>query len=232
MLKRIIIWTIVISALLWGLEFGMPLVLSKIVAQSMSVLTGNQVTAKLEKHPALLMLGGEFDRVTLDADDAKISKLSVHKMHIVMDNVTLDRQALWQDKKAAVKSVGRISCMVAITQEDLANYLDIAVKGVKGAKVEITPDKVTVNSQFTLWPVAALDVKLDGKIIADKQKAKFIPNNFSVNNHGVSPGNILGGSMLAEIPILDSSMLPFGLAIRSIEMQAGQIVIRGDNGLK
>lgn len=233
MFRRLILILIVILLLILGAEAALPRILEEVVAQGMSSLTGSrEVEAKLEKSPAIFMLAGQFDRVTLNAADAKIDKISVRTMHVSMDDVELDGGKLFSEQKIIIKKTDDIKLTATITQEELANYLNTSVKGIRDATVDIVPEKVTVGSQLTVGGLAKIDVKLEGKIIGDKQKIKFTPDRFSINSSSVNTTSIFGGTLLSEIVLLDSSKLPFGVVVRDIVMQNGQVVIHADNMLR
>jgi hypothetical protein len=208
-------------------ELLLPEVVSKTVAQGMSNLLGSSETmVKVEKRPAILMLGGEFDSIHLSATNANVDKISFSEMQADLKNVQLDMSELLNHKAVRLKSVGEINLTAAVTQEELARFLNQNVKGIKNAKVTIDNGKVQVSSAFALGPIATIAITLEGKIVEDGQKIKFATERFLLNNTVV--GNI-GGVALTEIPLLDLKKLPFGVTVRDVVMEKGKVVVYADN---
>lgn len=218
---------IVVLLLLVAGELLLPMVLSDIVAKSMMGLVGSEhVTATLTKRPALFMLGGKFDTITVSAEQAKADKLVFSDMNITLKDAQLDMGALISRRLVTFQSVGDVDIRATITQEELARYLNQTVKGVKNAVVDINADKIKASSTFALGGFANVAVSLEGKIIGDGQKIKFVTDRFLLNNR--MTGNI-GGSLLTEIPLVDLNKLPFHVNVRDIVMENGKVILYLDN---
>jgi len=218
---------IVVLLLLVAGELLLPMVLSDIVAKSMMGLVGSEhVTATLTKRPALFMLGGKFDTITVSAEQAKADKLVFSDMNITLKDAQLDMGALISRRLVTFQSVGDVDIRATITQEELARYLNQTVKGVKNAVVDINADKIKASSTFALGGFANVAVSLEGKIIGDGQKIKFVTDRFLLNNR--MAGNI-GGSLLTEIPLVDLNKLPFHVNVRDIVMENGKVILYLDN---
>ncbi|HWR42455.1 DUF2993 domain-containing protein [Sporomusa sp.] len=228
-MKRLTTIILFITMVLAAVEIVLPKVVSDAVAQGLRDLTGSkQVVAKVDKSPAIFMLGGKFDRVSADASDVKADKLTIRNMHITLTGVAVDIQSLLTNRTLVLQKVDDAVITTTITQEELAAFLNSSVKGVKNAAVTITPGKVEVSSVLTLGGIARVDVKLEGRIAGDRENhsIKFVTDRFWLNNTPV--GNI-GGSLLTEVLLLDLKKLPFGVNVRDIVMEQGQVVIYTDN---
>lgn len=227
MTRRLVIGLGIIAVLLIASQILLPMAVSDIVAQGMVSLTGSQnVRVNVEKSPALLMLGGKFDRITLAAQNAKTDKLTFSELHAVLQDVQIDMNTLISRRLVAVRSVGDVELSVVFQQEELARILNQSVKGIKNATVAITPDKVQASSNFAIGGFAQVAVTLEGKIVGEGQKIKFVTERFLLNNSHV--GNI-GGAMLTEIELADLSKLPFNVHTRNIVLEQGRVVIYTDN---
>jgi len=230
MLKRLNLILLIIGVLVIGAEFFLPKTLTNIVTQGLSsAVSSRELSAKLTKSPAVLMLAGRFSSIVMDAKDAKIDKILIHDIHVSMKDIELDMSKLFLEKKIALKKAGDIKLTAVINQGDLANYLNTSVKGVNNASVTITPEKTVVGSQWTIGGLAKIDVRLEGKIISEKEKIKFIPDQFLINSSSVNTSSLFGGTLMSEIVVLDSSKLPFGVAVRDVIMQNGKVIINADN---
>ncbi|HEY3425366.1 MAG TPA: DUF2993 domain-containing protein [Negativicutes bacterium] len=228
MSKRLIVVVAVLLVLIVAAsEALLPTVLSEFVAQSMrGLINADHVYVRLEKHPAVLMLGGQFDAITVTATNVKIDKIMFSEMLVALKEVQLDTSALLTRRQMTLQSVGDIDLMATVTQDELSRFLNQSVKGVKNAVVSITPEKAQVTSQFALGGFANVAITLDGKVVSDGQKIKFVTERFLLNN--VLVGNI-GGSLLGEIVLADLKNLPFSVSIRQVVMENGKVTVYTDN---
>ncbi len=225
-LTTILLFLVMVVA---AVEVVLPKVVSDAVAQGIRDMTGSrQVTAKVSKSPAILMLDGKFDRISADASDVKTEKITFRNMHIMLTGAAVDIKTLLASRTLVLDKIDEVEVTATLAQEELANYLNTSVKGVKNAVVTISSDKVEVSSALTLGGIARVDVKLEGRIVGDREnhRIKFVTDRFWLNNTPV--GNI-GGSLLTELPLVDLKKLPFGVNVRDVVMEPGQVVIYTDN---
>jgi len=225
--KRLFFGVVFVLVLLAASELFLPMTLSTAVNQGMRSLTGSeQITAKLTKRPAVLMLGGKFDAIQIKAEHAKIDKIVFSEMSIALTDVELDMGKLISNRVVALQSVDDVDITAVVSQEELARYLNQTVKGVKNAVVVMAPDKVTASTTFAIGGFANVAVSLEGRIVSDGQKIKFVTDRFLINN--MITGNI-GGSLLTEIPLVDVKKLPFQVNVRDIVTEKGKVTIYLDN---
>jgi len=225
--KRMKIIVIAIVALIAAGELFMPWLVGSLIARGMSGATGSdRVTAQVAKRPALLMFDGRFDSVRIHAYDSKVDKIVFAELDATLKDVAIDMPVLITQRKVAVKGVRDIDLTAVITQEELSRFLNQSVKGVKNAKVVIESGKVNVTAGFLLGQIASIAITLEGKVVGDGHRIKFVTDRFLLNNTAV--GNI-GGSVLTEIPLVDLRKLPFGVKAKSVVMDAGRITIVADN---
>ena len=210
-----------------GVVLFLPHIVSQVVAQGMQkVLNSNQVSAKVEKSPSFLMLDGQFDKVVLTAKDAKPDKLAFSAMQAELIGVKVDMAALVSSRKVILQEVKQAGLTASVAQDELARYLNQSVKGVKNAKVQIQNGKVQVGGTFGLGQFAQMTVTLEGKVTSDGQKIKLVTEKIFLNNSQVGS---LGGSLLADIQLVDVKSLPFGVVVRNITADQGKITIYADN---
>lgn len=225
--KRLIFVVLLIVILVAGSELLLPKVMSTVVSQGMMNVTGSDhVETSLTQRPALLMLGGHFDQITIVADHTKVDKIVFSQMSIALHNAQLNMSKLMSKRVVDLQSVDKVAIAAVVGQDDLAQYLNHAVKGVKNATVVITPEKVKASSTFAIGGFANVAVNLEGRIVGDGQKIKFVTDRFLINN--TLTGNI-GGSLLTEIPLVDLNRLPFNVNVRDIVMENGKVTIYLDN---
>ncbi|MBP2628408.1 MAG: hypothetical protein H6Q68_3119 [Firmicutes bacterium] len=227
MSKRLFFTLVFVLILVAATELFLPMVMSNVVNQGMMSLTGSdRVIAKLTKSPAVLMLGGKFDTIQIKAEQAKIDKIIFSEMSIALTNAELNVGKLLSSRLVELQSVDDVDITAVVSQDELARYLNQTVKGVKNAAVAITPDKIKASSTFSIGGFANVAVSLEGKIVSDGQKIKFVTDRFLINN--MITGNI-GGSILTEIPLVDVNKLPFHVNVRDIVMENGKVTLYLDN---
>lgn len=212
-----------------AVEVVLPKLVSDAVAQGLRELTGSkQVTARVDKTPAVLMFDGSFDRVTADISEFKTEKITFRDVQLNLTNVKVDMQTLLASRKLVLEQVKDVELTAIIGQEELAAYLNNSVKGIKNAKVTITQDKVQVSSALTLGGIARLDIRLEGRIVSDRENHRitFVTERFWLNN---SPVGNIGGSLLTELPLVDLKKMPFNVNVREVVMEENQIIIYTDN---
>jgi hypothetical protein len=228
--KRLRIGLIIILVVVAASEFLLPSLVGRLIARGMSNATGTEeVSAKVVKSPAVAMLGGSFDRVFIHSVNARIDKITFAELDTALENIDLDMVSLITRRTVVVRSVQDIDLTAIISQDELSRFLNQNVKGVRGAAVTINAGKVQVTSNFALGSLASLAITLEGKIVGDGQKLKFVTERFLLNNTTV--GNI-GGSLLTEIPLVDLKKLPFGVEVRTVNMEDGKVTIFADNHTK
>lgn len=225
--KRLIYLVVFILVLVAAVEIAVPAVISNIVAQGMVSQTGSDsVSAKVHKRPALSMLGGSFDQIALSATNARAGKITFSEFTATLADVQLDMSTLLSKRLVVMKSVGQIDVTATIAEAELARYINQSVKGMKNAVVTITPDKIQATSALSFGGFATVGVTIEGKVVVDSQKIKFVTERFMLNN---SPVGSIGGAAITEIPLVENNKLPFNVAVRDIVTEKGKIVIHADN---
>lgn len=227
MRKRLVFVILLLVVLFIASQLFLPMVMSNVVDQGLIKLTGSDhISTKLTTTPAVLMLVGKFDTMQITAEHAKIDKLVFSEMNIAVTNAQVNMGKLFSDRVVALRSVDDVNITAVVGQDELAQYLNQAVKGVKNAVVVITPEKIKASSTFAIGGFANVAVSLEGRIVSDKQKIKFVTDRFLINN--MLTGNI-GGALLTEIPLVDEKKLPFNVSVRDIVMENGKVTLYLDN---
>jgi len=208
-------------------QFLLPWLVSGFVARSVGdQIRAEQITAKVTKTPALLMLGGKFDEVAISAVKAQIGRIVFQEMSIVASAAAIDMTALLRDRRFVMESAGKIELSGVITQEELSRYLNANVKNVKNAVVTVRDGRVAIDAQLVIIGPIAVKVTLDGRIVGDDRQIRFVTEQFSLND-GLA-GNI-SGALLTEIPLADLKQLPFAVGVREIVMEQGRIIVYMDS---
>ena len=225
--KRLVSIILVLAVLFAASELFLPMVMSNTVNQGLANLTGStQTSTKLTARPAVMMLGGKLDTMQITAQNAKIDKVTFSEMKIAATNAQVDMGKLISEGVVALQSVEDVNIIAVVGQDELAQYLNQSVKGIKNSAVVITPEKIKASSTFAIGGFANVAVSLEGRIVSDGQTVKFITDKILINN--ALTGNI-GGALFTEIPLLDVTKLPFHVTARDIVMENGKVTLYLDN---
>ena len=164
--KRLLMFFLAIALLgAVAAEFILPQATSLAVAQGMTELVGSsEIKAQVIKRPAVAMVTGSFDQITVDAANAKIDKITFRQLKAELKDVQLDRQRLYLNRQAVIEQVGEVNVLAVLTQEEVARYLNQQVKGVKNATVSIDQGKMTAQSSFVLGGFATVAVGLEAVV--------------------------------------------------------------------
>lgn len=228
--KRLLAGLLLVALFLGTMTLWLPAVVSQAVSQGMKgILNSEQVTAQVTKKPAFLMLKGQFDSVQIQARNAQVDKVAFDEIQASLEGLDLDVSELLKRRAVVIRSLDKAGITAALSEVELARHLNQAVKGVRGATVKVHKDKVEVAGSFSLGSLARMTVALEGKVVSDGEKVKFVTDKFLLNNARL--GNI-GGSVLTEIPIMNSKAFPFGVTVRKVVMEEGRVLVYADNEVK
>jgi hypothetical protein len=101
MLKRLVMPFTVIALLIALSEAVLPALASTLIAKGLaSRITSEDIKIVAEKHPALLMLGGQFDSLAVEGSDIKTERIVISQLNAKMTDVQLDMNALLAQKFA------------------------------------------------------------------------------------------------------------------------------------
>lgn len=214
-----------VGALVIFSEIITPLLASYWLDSSLvKVMPAREHSVSARSFPGVLLWQGQFDNVQAASADARLDGLKLQEVGIKIGDARLDMSDLMNNKRVTVRHVRDLNVMIKVNEKDLAEYLAAKVKEVKNPTVKILADKIQIRSDVDLG-ILKLSVGVDGKVIGDAQSIRFRSDRLEVKN----TGGINFGSLLAEIPLVDLTRLPFKVAVRKVVMEPGFLVIYADN---
>lgn len=227
MAKRLTILGGIIIILIVFSQLLLPSALSEIVAGAvMPLLNTEKVEARVEKFPAVWMIDGQFDRITVKARDAQADKVMFDELELDLDHVRIDIGNLVRQRKLTMQSAENITLRGVIAERELASMINKTVKGAKNAAVRITPGKIEVKSDFSLGGVLRATVALEGKIIALDDQIVFKTEQFAIDNSMLGK---FGGAVFTDLVLLDLKKLPFDVSVKDVVLEDGRTVIYANN---
>ena len=227
-MKRLLAGILVIFILLAAAaQLFLPELVSNLIVRSVNnQIRAEQISAKATKNPALFMLDGRFDELTVSAAKAQVGRIVFQEMNVVVSNAAVDVPELLRDRRFVLKSSGKIELSGVITQEELSRYLNANVKHIKNAVVTVRDGRVWIDAQLSVAVPIALKVSLDGRIVADDRQIRFVTEHFHLNDR---LGGNISGALLTEIPLADLRQLPFAVGVSDIAMDQGKVIIHMDS---
>lgn len=227
MAKRFIMIGGALILLLVFSEFLLPSAISDVVATAMkNVTSADQVNAKVEKSPAIMMLAGNFDAITVKVKNAKTDQVVFDEFDVTLQNAQVDMANLIQKRNLTMKSVEDVTIKAIVLEDELARAMNQSVKGIKNAKVSITPGKVTATGSFSMGGFINAKIILEGNIITTDQKIVFHAEHFQIDNSMVGK---FGGTLVTDLTLVDLKKLPFDVTVKNVTLEEGKAVVYADS---
>jgi len=222
-------WLVVIvCALIFISEIAIPFTVSFAIEKALTrSMPSKDLAISARTFPGVLLLTGRFSKIRADAADAKIGKLNVHEVHMVVEDATIDIVTLLKTRQIIVSESRDTQVRMVFTESDLKNYLNSEVKEARNSFVTISKDKVEVKTSADLGGLLSLTIGVKGKIIGDSQSIKFLGETLSIGG----AGGLSGGFLSGEIVLVDLTKLPFKVGVRQVIMEEGKVTILADNHL-
>ena len=214
-----------VAALVIFSEIITPLLASYWLDSSLvKIMPAKEHKVSARSFPGVALWQGRFDNVQASSADARLDGLKLQEVGIKIGDARLDMSDLMNNKHVTVRHVSDLNVMIKVNEKDMADYLAAKVKEVKNPTVKILTDKIQIRSDVDLG-ILKLSVGVDGKVVGDAQSIRFRSDRLEVKN----TGGINFGALLAEIPLVDLTRLPFKVAVRKVVMEPGFLVIYADN---
>ena len=214
-----------VAALVFVSEIITPLLASYWLDSSLvKIMPAKEHKVSARSFPGVALWQGRFDNVQASSADARLDGLKLQEVGIKIGDARLDMSDLMNNKHVTVRHVSDLNVMIKVNEKDMADYLAAKVKEVKNPTVKILTDKIQIRSDVDLG-ILKLSVGVDGKVVGDAQSIRFRSDRLEVKN----TAGINFGALLAEIPLVDLTRLPFKVAVRKIVMEPGFLVIYADN---
>ncbi len=227
MARRLMIMGGILILLLAFSQILLPLAISEVIGVAMTKLTSaDKVEARADKSPAIMMLAGNFDTISVKAFGAKTDKVVFDEFDINLSNIDVDMGSLIQNRTLTMKSVEDVTVKAVISEAELARTINQTVKGTKNAEVSITPEKVTATSMLSMGGLVNAKVILEGKFVSTDNAIIFHTEHFQVNNSIMGK---FGGALLTDITLVDLKKLPFDVTVKNITLEQGRAVVYAES---
>lgn len=227
MLRRLTIWGGVFIILIGLSQVFLPMIVSDGMAKAVKVFAdAKEVEVTAEKFPALFMLGGNFDKITINAKGAQTDKIVFDEFMVHLDEVQIDALGFFKQNEFLLKNVKNAEITAVVSEAELASLINRKIKGAKNAEVMITPQKVVVKSMISLGNVMNAAVGLEGKIIVSDNRIVFTTEHFNIDNKNFGK---FSGSVFTDLVLVDFKQLPFEVKVKKLILEDKKVLIQADN---
>ncbi|MHB8926523.1 MAG: LmeA family phospholipid-binding protein [Bacillota bacterium] len=229
-MRRVLILSVAfIVALTLVVELLLPSVVARGVEAGLDKILGpgETVNVRLKAYPALKMLTGRVDQVTVESANIKAAGLVIDKLTATIDQVSVNLRTLLSKRQIQSTKSSSIDVKLTISEQNLKQYVLANVKGVKEPRLQIEPGKVTAGGYLTFNGKDFFVVGEGRFVVKDATKVGLELTGLKVDDQDVPVGMInkvmemLGGTDL----FIDMTKFPIPLEAREVQMNKGSLVI-------
>lgn len=181
MLWRAIILFLIFSLALFAVtELVLPRVLSGVLKDALATYTGSEdiTGVKLSAWPAAKMLTGQFDAVTVEAQNVPYGNLVIDSVVTTLDHLSVNMKDLLLKREFKPTYKG-VRASVRIGEANLNRYVWAGVTGAKNGLIKLGPNGATITADLTLLN-QTVPLLVDGKfVVVDPKTVAFDPTGFS-----------------------------------------------------
>jgi DUF2993 family protein len=114
-----------------------------------AVAPSGATSARISSFPFVprLLTSGDVARITVAAADVTVDRLTFARVSVDLDDVTLDRSRLFDERKVVLESLGRGTATAEVTQDRLSDALGVPVTLAAGrVQVRVAGQQVTASA--------------------------------------------------------------------------------------
>ncbi len=224
---------VIIVLLVVGLVAG-EIFLPRIVAKGLEVGLGRALgqgealEVSLKARPALKLLVGRLDELTVENKQATVATLAIDSLTVTMEDIALNlRELLGSSRRLTVSYNGRIGVTIKISEANLRRHIAENVPGFTDPSVKISPDRVSIAGCLK-FAERLFVVSIEGRFVGNgEQRVDFVTDRLSLDNEPLPPGltaaviAALGGPEL----FIDLGRFPMPLVLKEVKLLDGWLVI-------
>lgn len=228
MLRKLIILFIIFSLALFAVtELVLPTVTARAIRRGLADYLGGDVSAVvLEAHPAMKMLLGRFDKVTIETRSVDVGGLLVDSLTATVKNLSVNMADLMLRGEFKPRWDRSLGLVVRVSEQNLNRFVWTNVPNVTNGRITLEPERAVVVGNLVVRG-QEVPVRAEGRFVvsADSQ-VSFEPTAVSISGVPLSQEQLalirgFGGLRLT----LDLGKLSPPLIARDIKTASGQLTI-------
>lgn len=233
----IVLFVVFVLILVVAGEFFLPSIVARglEVGLERALGQGETLKASLEARPALKLLLGRVDAVTVESVQAKTATLAIDSLSVTVEDLALNlRDLLGSKHELTVSYNPAIGTVIRISEANLRRHIAENVPGFSDPSVKISTTRVSVSGCMGFAGRPFL-VAVEGRFAGDgEQRIRFLVDKLSLDNEPLPPGltaaviAALGGPEL----FMDLGQYPVPLVLREVRLEEGWLVIEAQTPVR
>jgi len=235
-------WAVIIAVALVivGLVGG-ELLLPRIVAKGLemglgrALGEGEALSVSLKARPALKLLVGRVDELTVENKQVKAGTLAIDSLMVTVEDIVLSlRDLLGSSRRLTVSYSPVIGTVIKISEANLRRHIAENAPGFIEPSVKISADGVDIAGGL-MFGGRMFVVAVEGRFVAGgEHQVDFVVDGLSLDNEPLSPGltaaviGALGGPEL----FIDLGRFPTPLVLKEVRLLEGWLVIEAQTPVR
>lgn len=221
-MKRSGYLAIILGGILLGSQILLPLAAETMITRSLKrSISASEINADIDAFPALTILGGSADEITLTGRDVLIGRLLCSEATATFSDVRIDTGHLMDDGKLLFQRLGHAEASAWVTEEELARTLEESVEKLSNVSVTVTPSGIEAQGNYAFGKLPAR-IALTGQIIGRGDKIVFVSEQVTLQHTAIGK---LSANLKTDVELADLGTLPFAVRITDIRPTDGRILL-------
>lgn len=228
MLWRALILFLIFSLAIFAVtELVLPRVLGGVVKEALTGYTGGgDITGvSLVSHPAMKMLVGQFDEVTLSAKNVSLGELVADSVTTTLEKLSVNMRDLLTKREFRPVYRG-LKASIRIGEANLNRYVWTGVTGAKNGAIKLHKEGATITADLTLLG-QTVPLLVDGRfVLVNAKTVAFEPTGGSFGGVAISENLVTLVKSYGWLRVtFDLSKLP--VDVTSIVTGDGFLILNG-----
>lgn len=217
-----------VIAALAAVQIALPGMVSRRVERELNrAFAGARlVRVEIQSFPAVELLGGRVDRLTVDLRRVPLGDLIVDAVLVDGQELVVDVPKLLSGRGVEIRRARELRATLAVSEDDLNQYFWSQVHEARFFSVSLARGQAVLQGVLNLFG-RELDIRVSGVFrVAGPASIAFVPREVLVDDAAVPP--ILRDLLTSQWQIvLDLGEAPFAIGIEELHVEDGQLLIYG-----
>lgn len=227
---------IALAVLLVAGELFLPMIVARGIEVGLSRTLGQGPTlqASLQVRPALRLLLGHVDKLTVESQQVKTATLTIDSIAVTVENIGVNLRGLLTRSGLDITRNAKVGAVISISEANLRRYVLDNIEGFSDPAVKIFADRVAVVGYIRFANRPFL-VSVEGRFVPGSgSRVDFVVDKLSMDTEPVPPRltaaviSALGGPEL----FIDLGRFPVPLELREVRLREGWLVIEASTPVR
>lgn len=227
---------IALAVLLVAGELFLPMIVARGIEVGLERTLGQgaALQASLQVRPALRLLVGRVDKLTVESQQVKTATLTIDRLAVTVEDVAVNLRGLLAKSGLNVTRSPQLGAVISISEANLRRYVLDNVEGLSDPAVKIFADRVAIVGYIRFASRPFL-VAVEGRFVpGNGSRVDFVVDKMSLDTEPVPPRltaavmSALGGSGL----FIDLARFPVPLELREVKLREGWLIIEASTPVR